>query len=208
MDDLQTVKIKWKWEVIRVQINKTSKLGVMFDRFASQVGIEGDALDDIEFVLDGKVLKRSDNYQEVGLTITSFVHASKVNRQAAHEKTEDSIEEAKDDGMIELKIQCSDRKSVQMMRLKPNSPFEIMMKEYAAKMSTKLEAIRFVFDGGALNRLDTPEDLDLEGGECIDAHIAIPAAAATTQSGRGSKKTPTRKTAGRGRGARKNMPAF
>ena len=44
--------------------------------------------------------------------------------------------------MIELKIQCSDRKSVQMMRVKPNSPFEIMMTEYAEKMSTKLDAIR------------------------------------------------------------------
>jgi len=204
MDDMQAVKIKWKWEVIRVQINKTSKLGVMFDRFASQVEIDGD---DIEYVLDGRVLKRSDTCQEVGITITSFVHASKVNRQATHEKTEESIEEVNDDGMIELKIQCADRKSVQMMRVKPNSPFEIMMKDYAVKMSTKLEAIRFVFDGEALNRLDTPEDLDLEGGECIDAHIAIPAAAATNKSGRGSKKTPT-KGKGKGKGARKNMPAF
>jgi len=202
MDDMLAVKIKWKWEVIRIQINKTSKLGVMFDRFESKVGIDGD---DIEYVLDGRVLKRSDTCQEVGITITSFVHASKVNhRQAAPLETE-AIEEVKDDGLIELKIQCADRKSVQMMKVKPNSPFEIMMKEYAAKMSTKLDAIRFVFDGEALNRLDTPEDLDLEGGECIDAHIAIPAAAATNKSGRGSKKTPTK---GKGKGAGKNMPAF
>ena len=54
---------------------QTSKLGVMFDRFASQVEIDGD---DIEYVLDGRVLKRSDTCQEVGITITSFVHASKV----------------------------------------------------------------------------------------------------------------------------------
>ena len=54
----------------------------------------------------------------------------------------EAIEEVKDDGLIELKIQCANRKSVQMMRVKPNSPFEIMMKEYAAKMSTKLDAIR------------------------------------------------------------------
>ena len=47
----------------------------MFDRFASQVEIDGD---DIEYVLDGRVLKRSDTCQEVGITITSFVHASKV----------------------------------------------------------------------------------------------------------------------------------
>lgn len=205
MDDMLAVKIKWKWEVIRIQINKTSKLGVMFDRFASKVGIDGD---DIEFVLDGRVLKRSDTCQEVGITITSFVHATKVNhREAAHLETEETIKEVNNDGLIELKIQCADRKSVQMMKVKPNSPFEIMMKEYATKMSTKLDAIRFVFDGEALNRLDTPEDLDLEGGECIDAHIAIPAAAATNKSGRGSKKTPT-KGKGRGKGAGKNMPAF
>jgi len=90
LEDLQTVKIKWKWEVIRVQIQKTSKIGVMFDRFASQVGIEGDALDDIEFVLDGRVLKRTDTCQEVGFTITSFVDAwVKVNRQAAEQKKEE-----------------------------------------------------------------------------------------------------------------------
>jgi len=202
MDDMIEVKIKWKWEVIRIQINKTSKLGVMFDRFGSKVGIDGD---DIEYVLDGRVLKRSDTCQEVGITITSFVHASKVNRRQAAPLETEAIEEVNNDGLIELKIQCADRRSVQMMKVKPNSPFEIMMKEYAAKMSTKLDAIRFVFDGEALNRLDTPEDLDLEGGECIDAHIAIPAAAATNKSGRGSKKTPTR---GKGKGAGKNMPAF
>ena len=56
---------------------QTSKLGVMFDRFGSKVGIDGD---DIEYVLDGRVLKRSDTCQEVGITITSFVHASKVDR--------------------------------------------------------------------------------------------------------------------------------
>ena len=47
----------------------------MFDRFASQLQIDGD---DIEYVLDGRVLKRSNTCQEVGITITSFVHASKV----------------------------------------------------------------------------------------------------------------------------------
>ena len=89
LEDLQTVKIKWKWEVVRVQIHKTSKIGVMFDSFASQVGIEGDALDDIEFVLEGRVLKRTDTCQEVGFTITSFVDAwVKVNRQATANQAE------------------------------------------------------------------------------------------------------------------------
>ena len=47
---------------------------------------------------------------------------------------------------------------------------------------------RFVFDGEALNRFDTPEDLDLEGGECIDAHIINQDKQPTKNSRRGRKK--------------------
>ena len=57
----------------------------MFDRFASQVEIDGD---DIEYVLDGRVLKRSDTCQEVGITITSFVQASKVDHLDLSAKTQ------------------------------------------------------------------------------------------------------------------------
>ena len=63
------VKILWKKEVVWVRIDKSSKLEVMFDRIASKIKIERDAINDLKIFLDGRIVKRIYTCQDVGITI-------------------------------------------------------------------------------------------------------------------------------------------
>ena len=84
---------------------------------------------------------------------------------------------------IELKVQSLGKRP-QSITLKSGERFEVLMSSYASKMGTEVGKIRFQFDGELLNPFDTPQDLDLEGGECIDAHLPEdePVAAPPTNS--------------------------
>ena len=84
---------------------------------------------------------------------------------------------------IELKVQSLGKRP-QSITLKMGERFEVLMSSYASKMGTEVGKIRFQFDGELLNPFDTPQDLDLEGGECIDAHLQEdePVAAPPTNS--------------------------
>ena len=46
--------------------------------------------------------------------------------------------------------------------------FSVVMKQYAEQQGVALKSLKFVFDGEVVSPNETPEDLDLEGDECID----------------------------------------
>ena len=46
--------------------------------------------------------------------------------------------------------------------------FSVVMKQYAEQQGLPLKTLKFVFDGEVVSPNETPEDLDLEGDECID----------------------------------------
>ena len=155
----------------------------MFDRFASKIKIEGDGINDLKFFLDWRILKRIDNCQDVGNTIRSLVRASKIGHWAGHEviygdvwRSGKMLYTPDVKGMIEVKIQWAKRKLVQMMLIKPNSPFVIMMVDYTENIGlgwAKLGSIKFLVNGHILNGLETPKYLALVGGE-KEPYIAPP----------------------------------
>ena len=123
------------------------------------------------------MLRRFDTYKSAGLLVTSFIDASQrvpedeINivdeaGAAAKEKEEQSNE-----GKIVLKFQSDRRRGAEMIWVAKDERFEGIMARYAAKAGVDLAALKFLFDGEPLGRLDTPLDLDLEGGECIDVHV-------------------------------------
>jgi len=192
VDDLLVVKVRWKYgKIVRIQVNKSDRLGVLMDRFCSQAPAD---LEKTRLSLNGRTLERNETCISAGITVTSFVDAAEVFTHSKESGGESP--EVSNDGRIELKIQSSDRKNVEFLRVRPNDRFEVMMTKYAEKLGVKLESIRFMFDGEKLNGFDTPEDLDLEGGECIDAHLI---SSKSTQNSK-SRRSITRK--------KKPLPAF
>ena len=49
-----------------------------------------------------------------------------------------------------------------------NDIFEKLMRQYAEKMNLEMEKLTFYFDGDKLKSLSTPEDVDMDDGDCID----------------------------------------
>lgn len=74
-------------------------------------------------------------------------------------------------GMLELKIQGQNKGAVVIVAIRPQDPMKVLMQKYADATSNDISQLVFNFDGEQLSPDDTPEVLDLEGGECIDVHI-------------------------------------
>ena len=51
------------------------------------------------------------------------------------------------------------------------------MTEFAASKEIELEKLKFSFDGEKLDPESTPEDLDMEDGDCID--VVVPTSEAS-----------------------------
>ena len=75
-------------------------------------------------------------------------------------------------GGIELKLQTKDRRSQPVLiTIFPNEQMKVGMDKYVLKSGVNKEKVKFFFDGEELDENQTAEELELEGGECIDVHI-------------------------------------
>ena len=52
-------------------------------------------------------------------------------------------------------------------------PLESSLRKYAAELGLNMEAVRFTFDGEQVNPSKSPDDLDMEDDDIIDARIAV-----------------------------------
>ena len=72
--------------------------------------------------------------------------------------------------MLQFKVQTADRASSVMIAIRKEDPMKVLMEKYAEQAKKAASTLRFLFDGERLQKDDTPVELDLEGGECIDVH--------------------------------------
>lgn len=49
-----------------------------------------------------------------------------------------------------------------------SDPLRKVMVAFATKLNTSLKNLKFVFDGSVVDEDQTPQDLDMEDGDCID----------------------------------------
>ena len=122
---------------------QNDKFGVLFDRFCNQVKADPN---DISFSLDGRDLKRTDSVESAGLTITSFIDASQrlPTGEGGGNEVGEQLPDLEED-LIELKVQSSDRKLVEMIKIRPNDRFEVLMQKYAEAIGAKFDSIRYIF---------------------------------------------------------------
>eukprot|EP00195_Chlamydomonas_chlamydogama_P014024 CAMPEP_0202913672 /NCGR_PEP_ID=MMETSP1392-20130828/61125_1 /ASSEMBLY_ACC=CAM_ASM_000868 /TAXON_ID=225041 /ORGANISM="Chlamydomonas chlamydogama, Strain SAG 11-48b" /LENGTH=94 /DNA_ID=CAMNT_0049605021 /DNA_START=36 /DNA_END=320 /DNA_ORIENTATION=- len=53
-------------------------------------------------------------------------------------------------------------------RVKSTTKFEKIITAFATKKALDPQLLRFVFDGHRIERFQTPGDLDMEDGDCVD----------------------------------------
>ncbi|EFJ27988.1 hypothetical protein SELMODRAFT_171605 [Selaginella moellendorffii] len=71
---------------------------------------------------------------------------------------------------INVKVKSQDGNEV-FFRIKKNTQFRKLMTAYCQRQSVEADAIAFLFDGRRLRADQTPEELEMEDGDEIDAML-------------------------------------
>lgn len=69
-----------------------------------------------------------------------------------------------------LNIKVSDGTSEIFFKIKRSTPLKRLMEAFAKRQGKSLDSIRFLSDGDRINGDQTPDDLDLDDGDVIEAH--------------------------------------
>lgn len=73
-------------------------------------------------------------------------------------------------GETHLNIKVSDGSSEIFFKIKRNTQLKRLMEAFAKRQGKSMDSIRFLCDGERINGDQTPDDLDLEDGDVIEAH--------------------------------------
>ena len=74
-------------------------------------------------------------------------------------------------GLIHIKVTSQNNEEI-IFKVKPSTPFEKIIDKYCERFNiTNKNAIRFLFDGEVVKRGQTPQELNLEDGDCLECII-------------------------------------
>jgi len=157
------LKVRWKADIVRVSVKQMEKMGKVMDRVAEKVGVTIGEVSLYQGENSDDQILRDTTVSDLGLSIVSVLYGRErvVTEGAKNEET------------IQLKLQTKDRRAQPVLldiRLTDN--METVMEKFSSQAGLDRATLKFFFDGEALDGSATAEDLDLEGGECIDVHVA------------------------------------
>ncbi|KAA8492332.1 Small ubiquitin-related modifier 1 [Porphyridium purpureum] len=75
-----------------------------------------------------------------------------------------------EDKQLNIKVKDSDGNEVQF-KIKRTTPMSKLMSAYASRLGVDENTYRFNFDGNRISPSDTPDSLDMEDMDCIDAMV-------------------------------------
>ncbi|XP_078598702.1 NFATC2-interacting protein-like isoform X1 [Branchiostoma floridae x Branchiostoma japonicum] len=161
-----TVKVRSRSSgagVHRINMRMSERFEKLFQCMSER---EGAPTDRVLLVLRDYTIQQTDTPQSIGLHIADIIDCSISNASMAVEEEE---EETSTEGKLELKIQGKERKTEKSFAVDKSEKLQRIMQEYADFRQLPLSRLHFKFDGESVSPDDTPEDLDMEGGETIDA---------------------------------------
>jgi len=72
----------------------------------------------------------------------------------------------------QLSLKVKDQEGGEVtFKVKPSTRFEKILEAYCKKKAVDKTTVRFLFDGQRLTDLQTPEEIGMEEGDCIDCVI-------------------------------------
>jgi len=157
------LKVRWKTEIVRVKVNQIDRMGKVMDKLGEEVNMP---VGDISLYLgenSEEQISRDSTVCGLGLSIVSVLYGR--GRVVA--------EGAKDEGTIQVKLQTKDRRAQPViLDIRPTDTMETVMEKFSTQTGLDRKKLKFFFDGEQLEGETTAEDLELEGGECFDVHVA------------------------------------
>ncbi|XP_075988516.1 DNA repair protein Rad60 [Anticarsia gemmatalis] len=161
-----SVKVYWQnSEVVRFKLRKFQKLSPIFKYFSEKESVGNDKL---LFMYNDKILNVDDTPDSINYSIAKFIDGGIVSRDITG-LVKQSSRELKDG--IKIKFQCQNVKKPFETTIRLQDKLALAMMKCSEHLETPIERLKFYFDGDLVSSKSTPQELDLEGGECIDVKI-------------------------------------
>ena len=116
---------------------------------------------DLKVFKDNRLLDASKTLKALEVDVASILELR---------ATMNAAEDAPKESTIQIKLRTKDKKSAVTMNVRPKDKMSVVMNAFAKAKKVKVKDLKFIFDGEELGPDETPESLELEGGECIDVH--------------------------------------
>mgnify|MGYP004706240453 CR=1 FL=1 len=78
--------------------------------------------------------------------------------------------DVKAEGQQHINLKVSDGSSEIYFKIKRSTPMKRLMEAFCKRQGKSLDSLRFLSDGERVSPENTPDDLDLEDGDVIEAH--------------------------------------
>lgn len=154
-----TVRVLWKSQSVeRFELHRKQKLDLIFKHYAEKEKVSEELL---HFSIKDKLVCKIDTPESLNLNAASIIEGGILSSKTF-------LTSGYKYDTIELKVQWKNLKKPFIFNMRVTDDMSVLMKESAKEMKVPIEKLKFYFDGEAIDPLDTPSSLQLEGGECID----------------------------------------
>ncbi|XP_028170540.1 uncharacterized protein LOC114360158 [Ostrinia furnacalis] len=169
LDENEELSVKVYWqssEFFKFMIRRFQKLTQIFDYFSQKENVSHDKL---LFTFNDRILKPDDTPDTINYSIVKFIDGGIVNQSVSKLVKDDNNK--KDQNGIKLKFQCQNVKKPFETWIGIDDKVGIAMMKCAEHFEISIDKLRFYFDGDLISGRLTAQELELEGGECIDVQI-------------------------------------
>ncbi|XP_067649641.1 NFATC2-interacting protein-like [Haliotis asinina] len=157
-----TAKIRYKSKIYKYSMMKADTFQSIKTRLAGDIDVEEDHL--FLMLADRNILP-TDTPISIGLHIADILDCH-LYSPGVLDMLEEDIP-ARD--AISLYVQCSNRKNKVLIKISKHQALRKLMSTYATKVKTELSYLKFMFDGEDISPSMTPEMLEMEDMDTIDA---------------------------------------
>nr|CAD7455098.1 unnamed protein product [Timema tahoe] len=165
-----TIMVHWRcleWK--KFTIRKYQTITPIFQHFAKAEGVSEDR---ICFEWEGKYPRITDTPDSLGIEYLAMFDGGTAAPTGSNTRTASPARSKLDANTLELKVQRKGVKRPMMVRMKKTDQMIVLMVQCAEQLNLPLDKLKFSFDGEDINKSDTPADLELEGGECVDLFVS------------------------------------
>lgn len=119
--------------------------------------------------LNDNTITPEDTPYSISLSVCDIINCGMV--QSTETEAAAAPSEVSDPDKLTLKFQSKDQKRKIEISVKKQTPILYLKKKYSEQTQVDVGKVVFKFDGDVLNDDDTPEELELEDGYCIDVLV-------------------------------------
>lgn len=161
-EESMEVKVRWRTKVVRVTAVREEQAGQLIDRLAAMFSLPRGGVILYRGPESTEGIDREEILGELGITVATVLQARPR-----------VVVEGDKDEFIELRLQTKDRRSPPVvLKLRSTDKMALVVEQYVEKTGVARDKLKFFFDGEELDEDETAEDMEMEGGECIDVHVS------------------------------------